>query len=217
MAIFSRFLSQASTNGFRFIKNTTGKRWNCLRALSSSSDDVKINMQMNQQFSRLFSTVPVRCGTFSGDSFPLEKFVDIDELMHYTTVSPSPLSNDKLLEKCNCHENYMFLKMEARVRLAHIIMELHNLPKELQAEDKCHFTIEKYCTSYREVVQLGDKETTPEVFMQLLFSLKDRHQDTVNNIAEACENIKEKFDISVDDVNNQIFVSCNLFEFWRKL
>ena len=112
--------------------------------------------------------------------------------------------------------------MEVAVRLAHMIIELQSLPVEVHTdtEDKCILKIEKYCRSFNEVMQFENKYSNPEAreeFTKLLLRFRDRHQDTENNITEACDNIKEKFNISMDGVHNQIFISCNLFEFWRKL
>ena len=90
-------------------------------------------------------------------------------------------------------------------------------------------TMEKYCTSYREVQAVGNNDTRPQVlqmFVYLLYDLRDRHMDTESNIAEACENVKEKFKNceekfnmkkSMDDIQNRITISCILFEFWKKL
>ena len=104
--------------------------------------------------------------------------------------------------------------------MAHMITELLSLPVEVHTEDKCILTIEKYCRSFNEVIQFENKDSNPEAkeeFTELLLRFRDRHQDTENNVTEACDNIKEKLNISIDDVHNQIFISCNLFEFWRKL
>ena len=101
-----------------------------------------------------------------------------------------------------------------------MIIELLSLPVEVQTENKCILTIEKYCRSFNEVIQFENKDSNQEAredFTKLLLIFRDRYQDTENNITEACDNIKEKFNISMDGVHNQIFISCNFFEFWRKL
>ena len=109
---------------------------------------------------------------------------DLDKLMEYSTISPYPVSIEELLEKGNRanyseETSYMFLKKEVAVRLAHMIMELQHLPKELHAEAKCRFTIEKYCTSFNEVIKYENRNPTQETlqdFMELLFRFKVRHQ-----------------------------------------
>ena len=109
---------------------------------------------------------------------------DLDKLMEYSTISPYPVSIEELLENGNrdkySEENsYRFLKKEVAVRLAHMIMELQHLPREIHAEEKCRFTIDKYCTSFNEVIRFENKDPTPEVleeFMELLFRFKYRHE-----------------------------------------
>merc|ERR1712115_170855 len=101
-----------------------------------------------------------------------------------------------------------------------MIIELQSLPVEVLTEGKCVLTIEKYCRSFNEVIQFENKDSNPEAkkeFNKLLLRFRDRHQDTERNMTEACDNIRKKFNISMDDVHHQIFISCNLFEFWRKL
>ena len=215
MAIISKVFSRASNIGLRFVKSNKFTKWNGMRALTWSiySD--------NQP--RFFSTGPAR--KIHGDFFLLENFVNVDELMEHSAISPYPLSTQELLDighnkHCYCYECYRFLKMEVAVRLAHMIIELQSLPVEVLTEGKCVLTIEKYCRSFNEVIQFENKDSNPEAkkeFNKLLLRFRDRHQDTETNMTEACDNIRKKFNISLDDVHNQIFISCNLFEFWRKL
>ena len=216
MAIFSKFLSSASTSGFRFVRNSKVTKWTAPRVLVNSSKNIHPQMKMNlTQFSRLLSTVAASSSI--PDLFPLGNFMgkkinfsiqegkinipilvnhstmpvvdimepkDLDKLMEYSTISPYPVSIEELLENGNKdnyseEQSYRFLKKEVAVRLAHMIMELQHLPKELHAEDKCRFTIEKYCTSFNEAIQFENRDATPETlqdFMKLLIRNKERHQ-----------------------------------------
>ena len=107
----------------------------------------------------------------------------LDKLMEYSTISPYPVSIEELIEhgdRNNYTEerSYYFLKKEVAVRLAHMIMEIQHLPKELHAEEKCLFTIQKYSQSFKEVIRFEDLPASPDVltsFMELLFKFKDRH------------------------------------------
>ena len=82
----------------------------------------------------------------------------LDKLMEYSTISPYPVSIEELIEHgdpTNYTEerSYNFLKKEVAVRLAHMIMEIQHLPKELHMEEKCLFTIQKYSQSFKEVIE----------------------------------------------------------------
>jgi len=193
----------------------------------------EVHKGMSFQFSRLMSTIPDPVPTSSVE-FPLQNFmvdhatmpvVDImeatllDKLMEYSTISPYPVSIEELLENGD-KENYseeqsfMFLRKQVAVRLAHMIMELQHLPKELHAEEKCRATMERYCVSFSEVLQFETKDPSPEVlkdFMETLFRFKDRHRITAHNMAEACVSMKQKLNISMDDVHNPTFISIKMF------
>ena len=108
----------------------------------------------------------------------------LDKLMEYSTISPRPVSIEELMEHSNPdlyteQHSYMFLRKEVAVRLAHMLMELQHLPKELHKEDQCIYTIEKYSQSFSEIIEFENKEPSLEAlqeFMQLLFTFKSRHK-----------------------------------------
>ena len=119
-------------------------------------------------------------------TMPVVEIMDpfiLEKLMEYSTISPYPVSIAELLENGNKEiyseeQSYKFLKKQVAVRLAHMVMELQHLPKELHAEKKCRSTMEKYCQSFDEIIQFEKKDPAPVVlkdFMEFLFKFKDRH------------------------------------------
>jgi len=92
-------------------------------------------------------------------------------------------------------QSYRFLKEEVAIRLAHMISQLQYLPVPIRDNVKTQWTIEKYCQSFREIMEYKDKNPNPAVmrdFMACLTTFKDRHKDTVENIAQAVGSLKER-------------------------
>ena len=247
MTILSKLLARGS----HFMRQANVQR----RVMSSvslkyrqSSTSASSTVPNNQILYRAVSSQP---SNIAEEFYPLGNFIvnhstmpvvdimdsdTLDKLMEYSTISPYPVSIEELIEhgdRNNYSEerSYWFLKKEVAVRLAHMIMEIQHLPRELQAEEKCLFTIQKYSQSFKEVIEFENKDPTTEVlheFMELLFKFKDRHsvsnidaikskvenvllQDTVHNMAQACLSMKERLNIPADDVNSLIFASIKVF------
>jgi len=221
------------------VRNTKLTKFNRLRKLFLSENRISEHEHGEDKFSTrrqpMSSTASDTSTITQVDEFQLQNFMVnhatmpvveimdpfiLEKLMEYSTISPYPVSIAELLENGNKEiyseeQSYKFLKKQVAVRLAHMVMELQHLPKELHAEKKCRSTMEKYCQSFDEIIQFEKKDPTPVVlkdFMEFLFKFKDRHhQVTAHCMAEACVSMKEKLNISVDDVHNPIFISINTF------
>ena len=67
----------------------------------------------------------------------------VDKLMEFSLMSPQPMSIEKMIE-CGDRsrysedeeESFKFLKKEMAIRIAHMIMELQCLPKDLHEKEK---------------------------------------------------------------------------------
>eukprot|EP00092_Neocalanus_flemingeri_P037478 GFUD01040810.1.p1 GENE.GFUD01040810.1~~GFUD01040810.1.p1 ORF type:complete len:537 (+),score=104.71 GFUD01040810.1:69-1613(+) len=144
----------------------------------------------------------------------------LEKLMEYSTILPTPISIEEFIDR-GCEggafteaESYNHLKNEVAVRLAHMIMELQHLPKELHAEERCHHTISLYSDSFSQIIEFEDREPDDQAlvdFMKLLVTFKARHKDTVNDMALACMTMKEKLGIPGDDVNSPLLPSIKTF------
>ena len=81
----------------------------------------------------------------------------VDKLMEYSLMSPKPMSIEELIE-CGDRslyteaDSFTFLKKEMAIRIAHMIMELQRPPKDLHEEEVCMKNMEKYCTTFKEVI-----------------------------------------------------------------
>eukprot|EP00091_Calanus_sinicus_P014509 TRINITY_DN3207_c0_g1_i1.p1 TRINITY_DN3207_c0_g1~~TRINITY_DN3207_c0_g1_i1.p1 ORF type:complete len:170 (-),score=51.98 TRINITY_DN3207_c0_g1_i1:8-517(-) len=111
-------------------------------------------------------------------------------------------------------DSFTHLKMEVAVRLAHMIMELQHLPRELHAEERCHHTISLYSKSFSQIIEFEEREPDQDTlaeFMELLITFKARHKDTVNDMALACMRMKERLNIPKDEVSSHVFTSIKTF------
>ena len=65
----------------------------------------------------------------------------VDKLMENSLMSPQPMSIEEMI-KCGDRsryseeESFTFLKKEVAIRIAHMIMELQCLPKDLHEKEK---------------------------------------------------------------------------------
>ena len=74
----------------------------------------------------------------------------VEKLMEYSLMSPQPMSFKEMIE-CGDRsrysedeeESFKFLKKEMAIRIAHMIMELQRLPKDLHEEEVCMKTMDK--------------------------------------------------------------------------
>ena len=108
----------------------------------------------------------------------------VDKLIEYSTFPPKAVNAADLLENQESGEytessSYKFLREEVAVRLAHLVMELQHLPKELRLEEKMLFLIQNYSNSFSEVIEFENRDPdqhTLEEFKNLLLDMKKRHK-----------------------------------------
>lgn len=145
----------------------------------------------------------------------MEPYV-LSKLMEYSTIPPTPISIEEFMAMGGIteEESFTHLKMEVAVRLAHMIMELQHLPRELHAEERCHHTISLYSKSFSQIIEFEEREPDQETlaeFMELLTTFKARHKDTVNDMALACMRMKERLNIPKDETCSHVFTSIKTF------
>ena len=108
----------------------------------------------------------------------------VDKLIEYSAFFPKAVNAAGLLENQESGEytescSYKFLREEVAVRLAHLVMELQHLPKELRLEEKMLFLMQNYSLSFSELIEFEkrdpDQETLLE-FKNLLVTMKNRHK-----------------------------------------
>ena len=100
------------------------------------------------------------------ESMPVNEIMEpdlVDKLMEYSLMSPQPMSIEEIIEFGDRslyteEASFTFLKKEMAIRIAHMIMELQRLPKDLHEEEVCMKTMEKYSTTFKEVIGLQDME-----------------------------------------------------------
>jgi len=143
----------------------------------------------------------------------------VDKLMEYSLMSPQPMSIEEMIE-CGDRSIYSeeasftFLKKEMAIRIAHMIMELQRLPKDLHEEEVCMKTMDKYSTTFKEVIEFQDMEPSDVVlknFKGKLVTFRNRHKDTTLEMGQACKAMKEKKEKSAtkDDID-QLFSSFRI-------
>ena len=108
----------------------------------------------------------------------------VDKLVEYSTKFPKAVNAADLLENQESGEyseekSFQFLKEEVAVRLAHLVMELQHLPKELRLERQMLLLMQKYSLSFTQIIEFEKKEAdtqTLQDFRTLLVDLKERHK-----------------------------------------
>jgi len=143
----------------------------------------------------------------------------LEKLMEYSTISPTPISITEFMSRgtpgaVSEEESYNHLKTEVAVRLAHMIMELQHLPRELHAEERCRHTLNLYSKSFSQIIEFESKppcEKTLREFMEILKTFKARHSNTVPDMAKACMSMKKRLKIPKEDVSSHIFSSIKIF------
>jgi len=155
---------------------------------------------------RSILTLPTNrsCSTFVSDDYEtMPVFEDADllsKLLEYSYIHPRPLSIEEMIEcgggveapdaAWNEEEGFRFLKKELAVRIAHLIMELQNLPKDMRTEESCGETITKYCTTFQEVMEFEDMEASDEalqMFREKLFAFRRRHRNADVELGQCCK------------------------------
>ena len=108
----------------------------------------------------------------------------VDKLVEYSTKFPKAVNAADLLENQESGEyseekSFQFLKEEVAVRLAHLVMELQHLPKELRLERQMLLLMQKYSLSFTQIIEFEKKEADTQTlrdFRTLLVDLKERHK-----------------------------------------
>ena len=108
----------------------------------------------------------------------------VNKLVEYSTFFPKAVNAADLLENQESGEytescSYKFLREELAVRMAHLVMELQHLPKELRLEEKMLFLMQSYSSSFSELIEFEkrdpDQQTLLE-FKEQLVTMKKRHK-----------------------------------------
>ena len=148
------------------------------------------------------------------------------KLLEYSYIPPSPMSIEEMIEcggmetpgaACSLYtasrlyteeESFRFLKRELAVRIAHLIREFHQLPKDMHAEQACVGTMTKYSNTCQEVLEFEDLEASDVVlhkFRDKLITFRKRHQNTDLEIGQCCKAMKERVSASEEGERTEKF------------
>jgi len=148
------------------------------------------------------------------------------KLLEYSYIPPSPMSIEEMIEcggmetpgaACSLYtasrlyteeESFRFLKRELAVRIAHLIREFQQLPKDMHAEQACVGTIIKYSNTFQEVMEFEDLEASDMVlqkFRERLITFRKRHQNTDLEIGQCCKAMKETIAASEEGERTEKF------------
>ena len=127
----------------------------------------------------------------------MEPYV-LSKLMEYPAIPPTTISIEEFMSMGGITEedNFTHLKMEVAVRLAHMIMELQHLPRELHAEERCHHTISLYSKSFSQIIELEEME--PD-------------QETLAEFMELLVIFREGLNIPKEEISSRVFTSIKTF------
>ncbi|XP_040047209.2 pyruvate dehydrogenase (acetyl-transferring) kinase isozyme 2, mitochondrial [Gasterosteus aculeatus] len=135
---------------------------------------------------------------------------------HFSKFSPSPLSMKQFLDfgSTNACErtSFVFLRQELPVRLANIVKEISVLPPRLLATPSVQLLHSWYIQSLMEILDFLDKSPDDhrvlEMFVDILESVRNRHNDVVPTMAQGIIEYKDAFDRqdAVTDHNIQYFL-----------
>jgi len=129
-----------------------------------------------------------------------------DKLREYSLQTPVPISIAQFLErgrneKFTEEESYCHIVDETLVRLAHLIKELECLPQELKSEEGYSAILSQYQKTFCDALKfenISPKQQNLSDWTIYLKTAKQRHKDTVSEMARACMNMKNKYDITLD-------------------
>jgi len=138
---------------------------------------------------------------------------NIKDLERYSAYTPNSLSLSHFLTNSqpqHCLEvkhSFIYLRREILVRLANIMMELGWLPPDLLTAPICRGIIQQYVQSFTELLVFENRECNAETFAEfndLLSSIRNRHKDTVQHMAEAVQDLNDAGRLTVhqDDRKN---------------
>uniref|UniRef100_A0A8C7QUA3 Protein-serine/threonine kinase n=1 Tax=Oncorhynchus mykiss TaxID=8022 RepID=A0A8C7QUA3_ONCMY len=114
------------------------------------------------------------------------------KIEYYSRFSPSPLSIKQFLEfgRDNACEktSFMFLRKELPVRLANTMREVNLLPDNLLSQPSIKLVQKWYMQSFVELLVWRTM-----FFLDILFLIRNRHNDVVPTMAQGVIEYKEKF------------------------
>ncbi|CAB1424241.1 unnamed protein product [Pleuronectes platessa] len=135
---------------------------------------------------------------------------------HFSKFSPSPLSMKQFLDfgSTNACErtSFVFLRQELPVRLCNIMKEINLLPNRLLATPSVRLVQTWYNDSLMEILEFLDKNpddhSVLETFVEVLESIRNRHNDVVPTMAQGVIEYKDAFGQhdAVTDHNIQYFL-----------
>uniref|UniRef100_UPI0037E81AB3 pyruvate dehydrogenase (acetyl-transferring) kinase isozyme 2, mitochondrial-like n=1 Tax=Semicossyphus pulcher TaxID=241346 RepID=UPI0037E81AB3 len=135
---------------------------------------------------------------------------------HFSKFSPSPLSMKQFLDfgSTNACEStsFVFLRQELPVRLSNIMKEINLLPDRLRATPSVQLVQSWYIQSLMEILEFLDKspddQSVLETFVEVLESIRNRHNEVVPTMAQGVIEYKEAFgkQDAVTDHNIQYFL-----------
>ncbi|XP_033969654.1 pyruvate dehydrogenase (acetyl-transferring) kinase isozyme 2, mitochondrial-like isoform X2 [Trematomus bernacchii] len=135
---------------------------------------------------------------------------------HFSKFSPSPLSMKQFLDfgSTNACErtSFVFLRQELPVRLSNIMKEINLLPERLLAMPSVQLMHSWYIQSLLEILEFLDKnpddQSVLEMFVEVLESIRNRHNEVVPTMAQGIAEYKDTFHQQdpVTDHNIQYFL-----------
>ncbi|KAL3053090.1 hypothetical protein OYC64_005589 [Pagothenia borchgrevinki] len=135
---------------------------------------------------------------------------------HFSKFSPSPLSMKQFLDfgSTNACErtSFVFLRQELPVRLSNIMKEINLLPERLLAMPSVQLLHSWYIQSLLEILEFLDKnpddQSVLEMFVEVLESIRNRHNEVVPTMAQGIAEYKDTFHQQdpVTDHNIQYFL-----------
>jgi len=177
--------------------------------------------------SQVVQSIPEECFEIGNyklkhQNMPVQDMLEkekLNKLEEYSTLPPKAVTAADLLENQVSGEytescSYKFLRGELPVRMAHLLMELQHLPKELRLEEKMLFLMESYSVSFSELIEFEKREPDQQTLLEFkdqLVTMRKRHKDTQVYMAEACNAMKEKLSINSNDINNHVFSAAKIF------
>ncbi|TNM97494.1 hypothetical protein fugu_015650 [Takifugu bimaculatus] len=135
---------------------------------------------------------------------------------HFSKFSPSPLSMKQFLDfgTINACErtSFVFLRQELPVRLSNIMKEINLLPDRLLGTPAVQLVQSWYTQSLMEILEFLDKtpddQSVLETFVEVLETIRNRHNEVVPTMAQGVIEYKDAFDQqdAVTDHNIQYFL-----------
>ncbi|KAK1877462.1 [Pyruvate dehydrogenase (acetyl-transferring)] kinase isozyme 2 mitochondrial [Dissostichus eleginoides] len=135
---------------------------------------------------------------------------------HFSKFSPSPLSMKQFLDfgSTNACErtSFVFLRQELPVRLSNIMKEINLLPERLLAMPSVQLLHSWYIQSLLEILEFldnnPDDQSVLEMFVEVLESIRNRHNEVVPTMAQGIAEYKDTFHQldPVTDHNIQYFL-----------